>query len=62
MDPIGAALVSCPYCGEANTLVLDHSAGEQSYIEDCRVCCRPIEVSVRAAGGHMKVEVRRDDE
>jgi hypothetical protein len=27
-------------------LLLDASAGEQSYIEDCHVCCRPINVYV----------------
>ena len=25
-------------------MVLDLSAGGQTYIEDCEVCCRPIEV------------------
>ncbi|RDZ27219.1 CPXCG motif-containing cysteine-rich protein [Lysobacter silvisoli] len=38
--------VSCPYCGETIGLVLDASAGDQSYIEDCQVCCRPITVTV----------------
>jgi transcription elongation factor Elf1 len=34
----------CPYCGEEISMVLDLSAGGQSYIEDCEVCCRPIEI------------------
>jgi hypothetical protein len=38
--------VQCPYCGEPIELLLDGSAGEQSYIEDCAVCCRPITVRV----------------
>ena len=38
--------VQCPYCGEWISLMLDASAGAQSYIEDCHVCCRPIEVRV----------------
>ena len=25
-------------------MVLDISVGQQTYIEDCEVCCRPIEV------------------
>ena len=25
-------------------MVLDTSIGEQTYIEDCEVCCKPIEV------------------
>ena len=35
---------TCPYCGEPISLVLDASAGAQTYIEDCAVCCRPITV------------------
>ncbi len=26
-------------------MVLDTSVGEQTYVEDCEVCCKPIEVS-----------------
>jgi hypothetical protein len=54
--------VCCPYCGEAIELLVDASAGTQRYIEDCSVCCRPIECLVvrQDAGWHL--EVRRDDE
>ena len=38
--------ISCPYCGESIELLLDASSGAQSYIEDCQVCCRPINVHV----------------
>ena len=34
----------CPYCGENISMLLDLSAGQQQYIEDCEVCCRPIEL------------------
>lgn len=27
-------------------MLLDPSAGRQTYVEDCEVCCNPIEVSV----------------
>lgn len=37
----------CPYCGEPISLLVDESAGDQQYIEDCQVCCRPINVAVR---------------
>ncbi|MEP7187131.1 MAG: CPXCG motif-containing cysteine-rich protein [Rhodanobacter sp.] len=40
------AEISCPYCGEPLDILLDASAGEQQYIEDCQVCCRPITLSV----------------
>ncbi len=34
----------CPYCFEKISMLLDSSAGGQRYIEDCEVCCRPIEI------------------
>ena len=40
------ASVACPYCGESIEILIDESAGEQQYIEDCSVCCRPIEIAV----------------
>ena len=37
--------LSCPYCGEPLTFVIDETGGKtQVYIEDCAVCCEPIEV------------------
>jgi transcription elongation factor Elf1 len=35
---------SCPYCGEEISMVLDVSVQRQSYVEDCEVCCNPIEI------------------
>lgn len=36
----------CPYCWESITMLLDSSVSKQTYIEDCEICCNPIEVSV----------------
>ena len=38
--------ISCPYCGETITILVDDSLPEQEYIEDCQVCCRPIVLHV----------------
>jgi transcription elongation factor Elf1 len=35
----------CPYCGEEISMVLDTSVPRQTYVEDCEVCCHPIEIS-----------------
>lgn len=43
--------VRCPFCGEPITILVDASAGAQSYIEDCQVCCRPMQVAVVAENG-----------
>jgi transcription elongation factor Elf1 len=37
----------CPYCGEQISMVLDVSVRRQTYVEDCEVCCNPIQVSYR---------------
>lgn len=37
---------SCPYCGESIRLVIDCSIPDQHYVEDCEVCCRPMEIRV----------------
>ena len=44
----------CPYCGELIELLIDCSITVQEYIEDCYVCCRPIQVaiSVNEDGNH----------
>jgi len=34
----------CPYCGEEISMILDLSVRQQTYVEDCEVCCNPIEV------------------
>lgn len=41
-----SAEIQCPYCGESIEIVIDDTAGDQRYIEDCQVCCRPISIAV----------------
>ena len=41
---------TCPYCWQQISFVLDLSIDEQTYIEDCEVCCRPISISYSADG------------
>jgi len=35
----------CPYCWENISMILDTSVVKQTYIEDCEVCCNPIEIT-----------------
>jgi hypothetical protein len=53
---------TCPYCGEPVELLVDESAGSCSYVEDCQVCCRPMQVDVEVDGGHVSARVRTNDE
>lgn len=56
--------VICPYCGETFATLADTSAGAQSYIEDCSVCCQPINfyLTVGENGERSSLVVTRDDE
>ncbi|MFE8070058.1 CPXCG motif-containing cysteine-rich protein [Marinobacteraceae bacterium S3BR75-40.1] len=38
--------VQCPYCWESLEIMVDSSAGDQVYTEDCQVCCRPMVIRV----------------
>jgi transcription elongation factor Elf1 len=44
----------CPWCGEMVSMNLDLSVPHQTYIEDCEVCCRPIEIEYRNGGGKVE--------
>lgn len=35
----------CPYCWENISMLLDSSIKQQTYIEDCEVCCNPIQIT-----------------
>ena len=37
----------CPYCWEEISFLLDSSISSNEYIEDCEICCNPIETSVK---------------
>ena len=62
MSFIEDVIVDCPSCGEACALSIDTSAGpEQSYFEDCPVCCAPMEVFVKTRPGEvLSLSVSRD--
>ena len=60
---IEEAEVICPYCGEHFGMQVDCTIGTQDYIEDCPVCCRPIEFHAACADGTLlDLTARRDDD
>jgi hypothetical protein len=63
MDLLQEAVISCPYCGESITILVDGSLEQQQYIEDCQVCCKPMVVHLQVStNGHCRVEARHEDE
>jgi hypothetical protein len=55
--------VDCPYCGEAFDSQADASAGSCFYVEDCQICCQPIEMQlhVNEDGTLRELIARRGD-
>ncbi|SFU51088.1 Cysteine-rich CPXCG [Pustulibacterium marinum] len=49
----------CPYCWEEISMLLDPSSS-QTYVEDCEVCCNPIEISTNFEEGNL-VEFRASE-
>jgi hypothetical protein len=56
-------VIECPYCGERFETLLDTSAGSACYVEDCHVCCRPIEFNLEVdnAGVLVALSTLRSD-
>ncbi len=61
---IEAITIACPYCGESFMTSADCSAGSQRYIEDCAVCCQPIEIflAISEEGELLGVQTTTDRE
>lgn len=53
MNELTQRKINCPYCGELISVLLDTSEDYQEYIEDCQVCCRPIEFRLEAIAGEI---------
>lgn len=50
---LAAAHIQCPHCWETFETTIDCSVDEQSYVEDCYVCCRPILFHVSSVDGQL---------
>jgi hypothetical protein len=46
--------LECPACGESFPITVDTSQGNYTTVEDCSVCCRPMEVTLRCSPGRVR--------
>lgn len=54
---------TCAYCGETNLTFIDLSAGtQQSYVEDCQVCCQPNVLYVQIDNETLDVQIDSEPE
>ncbi len=63
MSAVKTHAYHCPYCGETITGIVDLSIEAQRYIEDCEVCCQPIEIAYSVVDGDITsfTAMRGDD-
>ena len=59
--------IDCPYCGESIDILLEPVESDQDdathYIEDCQVCCRPIQIKITTDfNGEACVNVSHENE
>ncbi len=63
MNRLSEKEIICPYCGEAIEVLIECLEEQQQYIEDCQVCCRPIEFTVwQSEYGEPLVKVAHENE
>ncbi|PLY14900.1 MAG: CPXCG motif-containing cysteine-rich protein [Sedimenticola sp.] len=63
MNSLEVREIQCPYCSERIEVVIDRSEMDQNYIEDCQVCCRPIDFAISLDGnGELFVSVSHENE
>ena len=63
MNLLAEKSIGCPYCGEVIDVLIDSTDVDQQYIEDCQVCCKPINFLVSEnANGELVVSVYSEDE
>ncbi|KRG69984.1 CPXCG motif-containing cysteine-rich protein [Pseudoxanthomonas dokdonensis] len=63
MDLLPSLDIQCPYCGEYQSISIEVSAGDQRYIEDCQICCRPMSIAADVdEDGVASVRVHGADE
>ena len=44
----------CPHCWETQIKMIDPSVDMQNFIEDCEVCCNPLEFDVYVINNHIE--------
>ncbi len=44
---------TCPYCWEKISMLLDPDMSDEVYVEDCQVCCNPIEIKFTMIDGKL---------
>jgi len=61
MNALEYITVLCPYCGEKTELTIERTGAEESYTEDCQICCSAMQVNITPYGDDIEVSVCREN-
>jgi len=53
MNAVVEIEVQCPHCGELFATMADTSQGSYETIEDCQVCCSPMQLKIECEPGEV---------
>ena len=45
---------NCPHCWESQLKMIDPSDEKQNFIEDCEVCCNPLEFDLSVVNNYLE--------
>jgi len=62
MNVLEYIAVTCPYCGESNELTIERTLETLSYMEDCCVCCRAMQIDVRFVADDFEISATREND
>jgi transcription elongation factor Elf1 len=43
----------CPHCFQEISMLIDMSISKQSFVEDCEVCCNPLQINLEIEDGEI---------
>ncbi|MCG8477291.1 MAG: CPXCG motif-containing cysteine-rich protein [Cytophagales bacterium] len=43
----------CPCCWQQVSILVDKSVEKQSFVEDCELCCRPLQFDIEVKSGKI---------
>lgn len=62
MDLLQTHDLDCPYCGESNQIMVDCSVSSQEYIEECQICCKPINIYINVDNNNVQINATSENE
>ncbi len=63
MNQLTEKSIGCPYCGETIKVLIEPTDMGQQYIEDCQVCCKPINFTIsESMNGELTLSVYSEDD